>query len=162
MDHSVKEIVPPYYMDSNCCTVMFLGGGITNCEDWQKVVIDYLKENSKIDLQIFNPRRPDFDVSDPSAAEKQIEWEYKNIHNSDIFTMYFADSQKSVQPICFYELGKYKQIWMKNNKQLYIGCHPDFSRRYDVIKQCQLDGIEVFEGTPAAYAIYLNEKIKPV
>ena len=85
----------------------FLAGGITDCEDWQSKVIEYLEETIRLDdLVLLNPRRKTFDVTDKSASRKQIEWEFNALNNMDIFTMYFADST-SVQPICMYELGRH-------------------------------------------------------
>lgn len=53
----------------------FLAGGITGCKDWQKQVIDYLENQPDTDnLVIFNPRRENFPINDPSAAEEQIKW----------------------------------------------------------------------------------------
>ena len=49
---------------------VFLAGGITNCEEWQKVVINYFKENWKHERGIIflNPRRDSFDVTNPNAT----------------------------------------------------------------------------------------------
>ena len=49
---------------------LFLGGGITNCPDWQKELIELLKDTP--DLVMFNPRRANFPIHDPNAAEEQI------------------------------------------------------------------------------------------
>ena len=66
----------------------FLAGGITDCEDWQSKVIEYLEETIRLDdLVLLNPRRKTFDVTDKSASRKQIEWEFNALNNMDIFTM---------------------------------------------------------------------------
>ena len=84
---------------------VFLAGGITDCWDWQQEVIKELSKFSNTEnLVVFNPRRSDFSIDDPNAAQIQIEWEYKYLHEADIFSMYFTEG-KSTQPICMYELG---------------------------------------------------------
>ena len=52
-------------------TSVFLAGGITNCKEWQKAVIDELAFE---DISFFNPRQEHFDVSDKNASYKQILW----------------------------------------------------------------------------------------
>ena len=92
--------------------LVFLAGGITGCPDWQQEVIRYLQELdaspeecSLDNLVIFNPRREDFPINDPSAASTQISWEFQWLERADILSMYFANSS-SDQPICMYELGR--------------------------------------------------------
>ena len=52
----------------------FLAGGITNCPNWQRDVIDCLQKIDdeslgKLDrLVVFNPRRDNFPSDDPNAA----------------------------------------------------------------------------------------------
>lgn len=85
----------------------FLAGGITNCWNWQDAVIRELEKKEYTErLVILNPRRKDFPIDDPNAAQEQIEWEFKYLNSSDIFSMYFA-SGESTQPICMYELGRH-------------------------------------------------------
>jgi len=54
---------------------IFLAGGITNCPDWQKIIIDKIKHTSnpyqKTSLKnvtIFNPRRENFPIEDPRVV----------------------------------------------------------------------------------------------
>jgi hypothetical protein len=126
---------------------VFLAGGITNCWDWQKFVIEYLKEKEKEgeDLSrmvIFNPRRPNFPIDDPFAAYAQIEWEYKQLMACDIFSMYFAGGS-SIQPICMYELGRYSYRmenlfpWDYQNRVI-VTVEPTYKRVSDVVIQMQL------------------------
>lgn len=122
---------------------LFLAGGITNCDDWQSKVIDKLNKFPLDDLVIFNPRRKHFDTSDKNASRKQIEWEFKYLNNMDIFTMYFANSEKSTQPICLYELGRHLER-MKHRfptdweDRIIIGVEDGYSRTQDVIIQSRL------------------------
>lgn len=99
---------PEYYKKQPKDICVFLAGGITNCRDWQKEVINFLKEEYEFNLDnlvLFNPRRDNFPIDDPSAAAEQIEWEFNMLEQCDIFSMYFVESE-SDQPICMYELGR--------------------------------------------------------
>lgn len=119
---------------------VFLAGGITGCCDWQSIVADKLSDCRN--LLIFNPRRKDFDVTDPTASRKQIEWEFEQLNDMDIFSMYFVNSD-SVQPICMYELGRHLER-MKNRfpddwqKRIVIGIEDGYLRKQDVIIQSEL------------------------
>ena len=84
----------------------FLAGGITNCPDWQKDVIERLsKEQDLSDSVLFNPRRENFPIRDPNASDEQIKWEFDRLQIMDLFSMFFT-SGESDQPICMYELGR--------------------------------------------------------
>ena len=100
---------PERYVKQPNDILVFLAGGITNCQNWQEDVIaqierDHTEEETK-NLIIFNPRRSKFDMSNPSESVKQIRWEFEALESCDIFSMYFCESE-SVQPICMYELGR--------------------------------------------------------
>jgi len=89
---------PEVYHQSDDEVSVFLAGGITNCHDWQSDVIAFLQKynvddlHSRLDkLVIYNPRRPNFPIDDPSTAQEQIEWEFKNLEKMDIFSMMFVD-----------------------------------------------------------------------
>lgn len=122
---------------------VFLAGGITNCPDWQAEVIKELEKYEGTDnLVIFNPRRANFDITDPTATPKQIQWEFKYLETMDIFSMYFTNSQ-SPQPICFYELGRHlarmqSRFLETYNDRIIIGVEDGFSRRADVLIQSSL------------------------
>ena len=121
---------------------VFLAGGITNCPNWQKDVIEYLGPLRSDDLVILNPRRENFPIHDPSAAYKQIEWEFDALEKADIFSIYFC-SGKSDQPICMYELGrnilrmqmKYPTDW---DHRIVISVEEGYSRKTDVLIQTEL------------------------
>lgn len=126
---------------------VFLGGGITNCWDWQNLIIEYLKAKEKegedlSQMVIFNPRRPNFPIDDPFAAYAQIEWEYKWLMACDIFSMYFAGGS-SIQPICMYELGRYSYRmensfpWDYQNRVI-VTVEPTYKRASDVVIQMRL------------------------
>ena len=99
---------PEKYIRKPDDVTVFLAGGITNCWEWQDKVIELLSETKYINfnnLVIFNPRRKDFPIDDPNAAEEQIAWEFEMLEQCDIFSMYFCAGE-SDQPICMYELGR--------------------------------------------------------
>jgi hypothetical protein len=84
------------YSEPSC----FLAGGITNCPWWQDDIIEALAEEEGT---LFNPRRRDFDVTDPDASRKQITWEFFALEAANVFSMWFSNAE-SDQPICLYEL----------------------------------------------------------
>lgn len=119
---------------------VFLAGGICNCPDWQKEAINQLRtiEENGEDLShlvVFNPRRENFPIDDPSASEVQIKWEFDMLNQANIFSMYFCNSP-SDQPICMYELGR---NLMKHSKELVvITVEEGYRRKNDVIIQTEL------------------------
>lgn len=118
---------------------IFLGGGITNCPDWQKEIIE-LFEKSKFGkhptntLYLINPRRADFDVRDPTAAETQIRWEHAYLQMVDAILFWFP--KETLCPITLYELGTWTVH--PDNKQIFVGCHPEYQRKQDVEIQTNL------------------------
>jgi len=134
---------------------IFLAGGICNCIDWQKSLIDeFTKENNQFyidnptydEMYLLNPRRADW-IEEPGAAERQIEWEFDMIERCDVFSMYFAGGD-SLQPVCMYELGrniirmqnKYPNSW---RYRIVITCDENYKRLNDVLVQTRLatDGL---------------------
>lgn len=166
----MKVITAPEKFESKEDDVLvFLGGGITNCPQWQDKLIDALGEKLPDNVVLFNPRRKDFDVTDPNASDVQVEWEHEWLNKADIFSMWFAPAVRggtpSPQPICFYELGKYKQMMIDEfgdeaGDHLCISTDEDFVRAFDVQKQCALDGIDVTVGKLNDHANALYRLIK--
>ena len=118
---------------------VFLAGGITNCKEWQKKVIEELEFE---DISIFNPRQEHFDITDKNAAYKQIQWEFERLEQMDIFSMYFCNDN-STQPICMYELGR-NIVRMQNRfpsdweKRIIISVEDGYERVKDVLVQTEL------------------------
>ncbi len=108
---------------------VFIAGGITNCLDWQKELIEGLKTE---DIVIFNPRRKKFSIKDDGIKYEQIKWEHDYLRKSDAISFWFPDSSDC--PITLYELG----TWSNQNKKIFIGVSPKYSRRYDVETQTKL------------------------
>ena len=142
----MKVITAPekYYRHNHEITC-FLAGGITNCPEWQKKVIEQLSKKLPINtdkLVIFNPRRDDFPIGDKTAAYEQIEWEFGLLDRCDIFSMYFS-SGNSDQPICMYELGR-NIVRMQNRfpsdweNRIIISVEDGYRRKQDVLIQTSL------------------------
>ena len=122
----------------------FLAGGITDCWDWQKAVIDSICSDPeyKENLVLFSPRRSNFPIDDPNAAEEQITWEFKYLEQCDIFSMYFCNGD-SDQPICMYELGRNIALMQHKfpidwEKRIIITVEKGYKRTADVIIQTKL------------------------
>jgi len=115
---------------------VFLAGGITSCPDWQQDLIELLKDTP--DLIMYNPRRKNFPIKDPNAAEEQITWEYNALQEVDNLIFWF--SRGSLNPIVLYELG----IWGNSGgRPLFIGMDKEYERQQDVIIQTKLARPEV-------------------
>lgn len=108
---------------------IFLAGGISNCPDWQSQMIELLKPSPWI---ILNPRRANFPVDSPDASRQQIAWEHKHLRLASAILFWFP--QETICPIVLYELGAFSMT----DKPLFIGIHPNYSRRQDVEIQTSL------------------------
>lgn len=114
---------------------IFLAGTIQGTiTDWQAEVTDALKN---FDIVVFNPRRKNFPIHDPSAAEKQITWEHDMLRKADMIQMWLAAETDG--PICLYELG----AWTMTQKPIVIGMDPKYRRRQDVEIQTKLERPEI-------------------
>ena len=124
---------------------LFLAGGITNCPDWQKEIIDRLKNsiskgssNPYIQIMlenvtVYNPRRENFPMDDPSASSVQITWEYEKLRECNIIAFWF--SKGSLNPIVLYEYGKHG---ISQPTTLVVGCDKEYTRTSDVEIQTKL------------------------
>jgi len=115
-------------------TSIFLAGGITGAPNWQREIVELLKQTSLI---VFNPRRKNFPIKDPGAAEEQIRWEHEHLRLATIIAFWFP--RETICPIGLYELG----AWSMMDKPMYIGIHPEYPRRIDVEVQTKLTRPEV-------------------
>ena len=106
---------------------LFIGGGITDCPDWQADVVKMLVDTN---LTLINPRRKawNMDTAD-SESIKQINWEDWHLRQSEFIMFWFPC--ETLCPITLFELGKY----LMTDKKLFVGTHPDYKRRLDVIIQ---------------------------
>lgn len=120
---------PKKYERQNNEISIFLAGGITGCPKWQDEVTRTLVDT---DLIVLNPRRENFPINDPSAAEQQITWEYNHLRIAHMILFWFP--KETVCPIVLYELG----AWSMKNKPIFVGVHPQYQRRKDVEIQTKL------------------------
>lgn len=109
--------------------MLFLAGGITGCPDWQRDAVRMLAGQNVV---LLNPRRANFPIGDPSAATDQIEWEYRHLAAADAILFWFPC--ETLCPIVLYELGR----WSTSAKPLFVGTHPQYQRRQDVLIQLRL------------------------
>jgi len=115
---------------------LFLAGGITNCPDWQWRVKALLGIEN-VNIVLFNPRRENFPIDDPSAAETQIRWEFEHLRQASMILFWFPS--ETLCPIVLYELG----TWSMTDKKIFVGIHPEYKRRQDVEIQTRLVRWEV-------------------
>ena len=108
---------------------VFLAGGIVGCPDWQQELVLLLHNT---DLVLLNPRRRHFPIDDPAAAPAQIAWEHRHLHAATAISFWFPC--ESLCPIVLYELG----AWSMTDKPIFVGTHPQYQRRQDVIEQTRL------------------------
>lgn len=105
---------------------VFLAGGITDCPNWQQEATLLLDGP----WAVLNPRRADFPIHDPSAAEAQVKWEYQHLNMADVVLFWFA-AGPSPQPIALYELGARAAMGVS----IAVGADPKYLRRTDVVLQ---------------------------
>lgn len=114
---------------------LFLAGGITECPDWQKEMVRQLEKTS---ITILNPRRVNFPINDPSAAERQIKWEFHAMRSADAIQFWFP--KETLCPIVLYELG----AWSMTDKKIFVGVDLGYKRIQDVMIQTKLARPDVF------------------
>lgn len=157
---------------------VFLAGGITKCPNWQKDVIFYLQLDVNlvgIDIALFNPRRESFNVNNLKDAYEQVAWEFNNLEQCDIFSMYFCKSD-SVQPICLYELGRNIPIMQQRfpdswQNRIVLSVESGYSRWFDVDYQTYL-AVHRFQfsnqilantmSTPREHAVMISSAIRQI
>jgi hypothetical protein len=131
---------------------VFLAGGISNCEDWQKHSADTLSQLEE--LTVINPRRNNWDMDDNvKESAKQIAWEFKYIRKTTDIIFWFTDD--TVQPITLYELGaalqRNSEHWDDNlpfeddkgfvkGQRIFLGADENYTRLMDVKIQANLIG----------------------
>jgi hypothetical protein len=112
---------------------LFLAGGISNCPDWQEEAVNLL---DVIPGVVLNPRRgTDFSEAE---AEQQIEWEHEAL--STVPKILFWFPKETLCPITLFELGVFSQ---RSHVEVFVGTHPSYQRRLDVVKQLQLARPEI-------------------
>lgn len=126
---------------------VFLAGGISFCPEWQTEVIVELEEFDFVD--IYNPRRSDWDMENPDAEYEQIKWEHDMLRRADIICFWFPCD--TLCPITLYELG----AWTVQDVPLVIGCHPEYERISDV--QIQTELVRPFQEVNIGWDDFIGE-----
>jgi len=121
-----------FYYDTN---KLFLGGGISNCPDWQHYISLKFKRYDG-DLMVFNPRRVGDLAPVGSEARTQILWEHLYLMQSSAILFWFPC--ETVCPITLFELGVWATRYKDTPENLIIGAHPDYSRKFDLEVQLEL------------------------
>lgn len=137
----MKLIVPPEEFQGDGVSplrrerTLFLAGGISGCPLWQDEVVEAFKGT---DIVLLNPRRRDFPMDDPDAAGAQIAWEHEHLRKASDILFWFPC--ETLCPIVLYELGTWTAYHNAQMRipRLFIGCHPEYKRRQDVVIQTAL------------------------
>lgn len=109
---------------------LFLAGGISNCPDWQADALTMLQDTH---LVVANPRRSEGLENTGTEAAIQIAWEQQALIKADKILFWFPE--ETLCPITLLELGV--QIG-KLDKPIFVGTHPNYARRFDIIEQLGL------------------------
>lgn len=118
---------PEVYNDTDLS--LFLGGGITDCPDWQAEITNKL---SDIPLVLLNPRRP----TKPDDSYEQIKWEFDHLEKADLRLFWFC--KETLCPIVLFELGKWIHLDKTPKGKLLIGIDKGYERLEDVVIQTNL------------------------
>jgi hypothetical protein len=117
---------------------VFLAGGISDSENWQKRFVRLLPPG---EFAVLNPRRAEFPADDPAddpAAEtEQIEWEHHHLLRADLVAFWFPP--QTLCPIALFELG----ACCAAGTAIIVGTDPGYARRFDVRTQLRLRRPEV-------------------
>jgi hypothetical protein len=113
---------------------IFLGGGISGCQDWQTLVSTTIR--AATNLLVVNPRRSNFDITDSSSSIQQIIWEFQELRAVSCRSFWFP--KESICPITLFEYG----YWLAQSKQLgmkiFVGADPEYARVLDLQVQTHL------------------------
>lgn len=115
---------------------IFLAGGITSCPDWQALASDAIQHYAP-DVMVYNPRRANFPMDDPTAAREQIEWEHNMLLISTVVMFWFPKSEV-MQPISLFELGKHFDRRSESG-EIVVGASPEYPRYEDIKIQLELE-----------------------
>ncbi|MEO7716659.1 MAG: nucleoside 2-deoxyribosyltransferase domain-containing protein [Capsulimonas sp.] len=108
---------------------LFLAGGVTGCPDWQSEMIQRLSHTC---WTLLNPRHARYFEDLDWSAEQQIAWEFEHLRLAEAVLFWFPC--ETVCPITLFELG----AWSMTGKSIFVGVHPEYSRREDIDVQMRL------------------------
>lgn len=139
----MQYIVAPHYAPIHYPNAsIFLGGGISNCPDWQTNTIKTLfSEIGSKPFTVVNPRRNAFDISKKEESSIQIVWEYNYLRLCNINFFWFP--KETLCPITLFELGAaLERRRNSSHLKLVVGVEPEYARRFDIEMQSELAGYE--------------------
>tara|TARA_B100000614_G_scaffold258752_1_gene281779 strand:+ start:50321 stop:50878 length:558 start_codon:yes stop_codon:yes gene_type:complete len=126
---------------------VFLAGGISGTQNWQKEAAKKLLDETS--LYVVNPRREGVDLAKSGhEAAAQIQWEFEHLRACRLVLFWFP--KETVCPIALFELGTFlgrgrDYAFSENSSQtdgefpwVFVGCDPDYSRRFDLEQQIGL------------------------
>jgi len=121
----MKEIQCPQRFEPNRTDVsLFIAGGISNCPWWQKDLVALLEDTN---LVLLNPRRSEYNMANLNLEEDQIKWEHEHLKKATAYVFWFP--RETVCPITLFELGA---VTTPGGKRVFVGTHPDYSRKRDI------------------------------
>lgn len=130
---------PEKYERKDGDIAVFLAGGISDCDNWQEDVINYLKlHNLRLEnLVILNPRGDESKIL--SFDQKQI-WDFDNLNEADIVSFYFCAN--ATQSTSMYELGRHLALYgCGYHNKIVVSIETGFKKSNVLNDQCQLLGI---------------------
>ena len=110
---------------------VFLAGGIRGCPDWQENFIRMAGPYAPT-VTFVNPRRAR--ALRDRDFEAQVRWEHDRLLQVDAVSFWFP--WETLCPITLYELGTWTSHRIR--KPIFIGAHPEYARRRDVVLQTNL------------------------
>jgi len=118
---------------------IFLAGTIDmgNSDNWQAQIV---QELSEYDVNIFNPRREDWDANwkqsiDNPQFKEQVLWELNALEKADFIIFNFLPDSKS--PITLFEFGKHH--W----DNIIVCCPDEFYRSGNIHVICKREQINL-------------------
>jgi hypothetical protein len=117
----------------NYSNALFLAGSITGAYDWQKYAAAKLSM-----YDVVNPRRANYHSMDPAVEREQITWEFDQLNACRNILFWF--SFETLAPITLFEYGSMlrKNVGRDKYQNIFVGIHPDYKRKNDVIIQTEL------------------------
>lgn len=139
---SMSNNIKPVSYERHNKKSIFLAGSIEmgKAIDWQKEIELVL---SDLSVDIFNPRRDDWDASweqninNPQFVE-QVTWELDHLDEADIIFLYFVPGMMS--PISLLEFGLYAKT-----RKLIVVCPDGFWRQGNVEVVCKRHNIPFYK-----------------
>jgi len=125
---------------------LFLAGSILGASNWQEDIIKIKKvrkqdqkEYTLLDrYNIYNSRRDNFNSLELEIQRKQIEWEF--YHLSEVCgKILFWFAEETLAPITLFEYGKVLGRATGDITNVFVGVHPNYARKDDVIIQTELE-----------------------